>query len=176
MIWDIYVYMCTNFHEDISIFGSSIFWKSMTKLYVHVHVYDDSYSNIPLSFEKWIHRERTHPGDHSPLESQYVKAWKRPFPMFHKLRRKRSEYDSQCFLLHTTAKWTKTKAVNTPHCKPLHWRPWKKLWVRDLTTIRSQMHKSWVWRKWSQVDYLSQVKSKWDQCPASSSPAQISKP
>jgi hypothetical protein len=37
------------------------------------------------------------------LESEYVKAWKRPFPMFYKLRRKRSEYDSQCILLHMKA-------------------------------------------------------------------------
>ncbi len=169
MIWNIYVYMCTNFHEDISIFGSSIFWKSMMKLYV----YNDSHLNIPLSFEKWIHRERTHPGDHSPLEGEYVK---RPFPMFHKLQWKRSEYDRQCILLHTKARQTENKAVNTLHCNLLQWRPWKKLWVRDLTTIRSQTHNSWERRRWSQADYLSQVKSKWDQCPASSSPAHISSP
>ncbi len=44
-----YVYMCTNFHKDFSIFGSSIFWKSMMKLYS----YDDS-----------------HLKNHSPLKSE----------------------------------------------------------------------------------------------------------
>jgi hypothetical protein len=52
------------------------------------------------------------------LESEYVKAWKRPFPMFYKLRWKRSEYDRQCILLHTKARRTENKAVNTLHCKP----------------------------------------------------------
>ncbi len=38
MILIIYVYMCTKFRKEM-IFGSSIFFESVTKLYV----YDDSY-------------------------------------------------------------------------------------------------------------------------------------
>jgi hypothetical protein len=51
-----------------------------------------------------------------------------------------------------------------------------KCGIKNMTTLRSQMHKSWVCRRWSPAGYLSQVKSKWDQCPASSSPAHISSP
>ncbi len=59
-----------------------------------------------LSFEKWIRQERTHPRDHSPLKSDYVKTLKRPFPMCKELQRKRSEYDSQCILLCTNTRRT----------------------------------------------------------------------
>ncbi len=38
--------------------------------------------------------------------------------MFNKLRRKMSEYDNQCILLHTKARQTENKAVSTLHCKP----------------------------------------------------------
>jgi hypothetical protein len=61
---------------------------------------------------------REHTQETTPLESEYMKTWKRPFPMFNKLRRKMSEYDNQCILLHTKARQTENKAVSTLHCKP----------------------------------------------------------
>jgi hypothetical protein len=167
-----YGYLCTKFHDNISIFGSSIFWKSMTKLYV----YDDSHlkNHSPLKSE---YTEREHTQETIPLWK--VIKWKHgkdPSPCFTNYEEREVNMTTNAFSSTRMQDGRKTGQWVPNTVNLLQWRPWKRIWVRDLTTIKSQMHKSWVWRIRSQADYLSQVRSGWDQCPASSSPAHISSP
>jgi hypothetical protein len=143
---------------------------------------------------------------HSPLRSEYtgreptrehqyttllwkVNTWKYGnsltpyFADYKQLQAKKSEYASCNF----SASWHRGPA--SWHQEKIWFRQWVpctvtysrgghnwKCGIKNMTTLRSQMHKSWVCRRWSPAGYLSQVKSQWDQCPASSSPAHISSP
>ncbi len=124
---------------------------------------------------------------HTPLKSEYtgrehtqettllwkVNKWKHgkdPSPCFTNNEEREVSTTTSAFSFTGKQDWRKTRQLIPCTENLLQWRLWKRIWVRDLTTIRSQIHKSWVWRKRSQADYLSQVRSKWDQSHASSSP------
>jgi hypothetical protein len=132
---------------------------------------DDAHLNIPLLFGKWIHRETT--------LLWKVNTWKHgkdPSPCFTNYEEREESTTTSAFSSTRKQDGWKTRQWIPCIVNLLQWRPWKRIWDRDLTTIQSQMHKSWVWRKRSQANYWSQDKSKWDQGPASSSPPHISSP
>jgi hypothetical protein len=143
MIWNIYVSMCTNFHEDISIFGSSIFRKSMTKLYV----YDDSHlkNHPPLEIEC---TGRAHTQETTLLWK--VITWKHgkdPSPCLTNYEEREVSTTTNAFSSTQMQDGRKTGQWVPNTVNLLQWRPWKRIWIRDLTTIKSQMHKPWIWRK-----------------------------